>query len=104
MSITELFCGLSEFSLWSFGLQQVAMHVINKFFPTVISVPVYDMDEPYKTSNKISHKHHLNIQGSGLGHSLKIPRPCFSCASFQTLSSGIKCIVYRNEQKLVTGY
>lgn len=80
------------------------MHVINKFFPTVISVPVYDMDEPYKTSNEISHKHHLNIQGSGLGHSLKIPRPHFSCASFQTLSSGIKCIVYRNEQKLVTGY
>lgn len=47
LSITQFFCGLSEFSLWSFGLQQVAMHVVNKFFPTVISVPVHDMDEPY---------------------------------------------------------
>lgn len=71
------------------------MHVTNKFFPTVISVPVHDMDEPYKNSNKISHKHHLSIQGCGLGLGLKIPQLClhFSCASFQTLTSGIKCVV-----------
>lgn len=56
MFITQLFCGLGDFSLWPFGLQQVAMCVISKFFPTVISVPVHDMDEPYKSSHKSSHK------------------------------------------------